>query len=145
MADELIEQHVPSPPVPSSRASSLDPEGNLQAGSHKPPHPQEMDLSLRDKRATGRRSDPWWRKDPNYMTPQELAEFKDLLRDLTRLVLRQADALSYMQLDVGYMLFLKTRFRLKLLDGTAAPEWAIVSNLFTVAQAWNRKKSEETP
>ena len=79
------------------------------------------------------------------MTPQELAEFKDLLRDLTRLVLRQADALSYMQLDVGYMLFLKTRFRLKLLDGTAAPEWAIVSNLFTVAQAWNRKKSEETP
>ena len=52
MADELIEQHVPSPPVPSSRASSLDPEGNLQAGSHKPPHPQEMDLSLRDKRAT---------------------------------------------------------------------------------------------
>ena len=79
----------------------------------------------------GRRSDPWWRKDPNHMTPQELAEFKDLLGDLTRLVLPQADTC------------LTCSFRPKLPDGTAAPEWAMVSNLFTVAQAWNRKKSEE--
>eukprot|EP00439_Symbiodinium_sp_Y106_P020200 s8110_g2.t1 len=65
---------------------------------------------------------------------------------LTKLVLRQADTLAYLELDMGFMVFLKTSMRPRLPteeETTEVKQWAIVTDLFKAAEQWHARKSED--
>eukprot|EP00439_Symbiodinium_sp_Y106_P035989 s1005_g4.t1 len=81
----------------------------------------------------------WGRRDR--MDDKELRE---LMKELCRLVLRQADTVAYLQMDLGFMLFLKTSMKPKLpVEEETTKQWAIVNNLYKTAQAWHAKKSSD--
>ena len=69
---------------------------------------------------------------------------RDLLKELCRLVLRQADTIAYLQMDLGFMLFLKASMKPKLQgEAEATKQWAIVSSLYQAAQAWHEEKAND--
>ena len=71
-------------------------------------------------------------------------ELRELMKELCRLVLRQADTVAYLQMDLGFMLFLKTSMKPKLpVEEETTKQWAIVNNLYKTAQAWHAKKSSD--
>ncbi|CAE7568466.1 unnamed protein product [Symbiodinium necroappetens] len=139
--------HGPAQPPRSSQAPSSPKELAANTADKEEDKPsRRSDWPARrgqEQRQNQRRQAPsWWSKDPNYRNENEIRELRHLVQDLTRLVLRQSDSISYMKLDLGFMLFLKTSMRPKLEDGSRTPEWAVVDPLFRVAQAWNKKKQE---
>ncbi|CAE7675397.1 unnamed protein product [Symbiodinium sp. CCMP2592] len=110
--------------------------------------PQQQQQGRRRERerdwqpASQRGGQPWWEyRSPK--SPQEMEEIRQLLRELARLVLRQADAISCLQMDVGYMIFLKTSMQPRLPEEpTATLDWAVVHNLYQVAQKWHQDKEK---
>ena len=69
---------------------------------------------------------------------------KELLREMSRLVLRQSDSLNYLQLDVGFMLFLRTTMKPTVADDpTAAMDWTIVPDLYKAATQWHKDKTDK--
>ncbi|CAE6916579.1 unnamed protein product [Symbiodinium sp. CCMP2592] len=72
-------------------------------------------------------------------------ELRELVRELVRLVLRQADTLSYLQMDLGFMVFLKTTMQPHLPeeDATQAKQWAVVTDLYQAAEKWHAMKQAD--
>ncbi|CAE7486360.1 unnamed protein product [Symbiodinium sp. CCMP2456] len=101
----------------------------------------------RDWGHTSRYGDhPWWMQDSELDNKKE-KELRELMKELVRLVLRQADTIAYLQMDLGFMVFLKTTMQPQMPEGEAdtasTGQWAIVQNLFQAAEAWHDKKQND--
>ena len=150
---------------PQAKYSKAAGKGNLTPQQPNPPASEERDRSQTRQRTDNRRSqdraypdsssdqrrgqgqDKWWQRnwnrDKSDKDSKEVQDLKALVKDLSRLVLRQSDALSYLQLDVGFMLFLKTTMTPHLeKEPEAAVDWTIVPNLYKVATKWHTDKEK---
>ncbi|CAE7672307.1 GALNTL6, partial [Symbiodinium necroappetens] len=105
---------------------------------------EAMDTKETDKRAPDSELDPATTPQPKYAKAAGKGEGTE--QEVTRLVLRQADTISYLQMDLDFMVFLKTNMqpRLPQEEGqTSTAQWAIVKNLYQAATSWRNKKDAE--
>ncbi|CAE7331048.1 unnamed protein product [Symbiodinium microadriaticum] len=84
----------------------------------------------------GQRSQQWWsKKDGNRWDKEDDPEkLKDIIRGLTRLVVRLEDAMTISNLDCEFVLFLQTE--------ATGNQWSITTGLYNTAQEWKSKKEK---
>ena len=82
----------------------------------------------------GNQRSPWWsRRDQDKWDKEDDPDrLKDIIRVLTRMVVRLEDAVTISNLDCEYVLFLQS-------DATGN-QWSITSALYNTAQEWKSKK-----
>ena len=105
-------------------------------GHYKAALPWPSGRELRTKERARARETRRWTKDT-----RSDAELRQILKELCRLVLRQADTIAYLQTDVGFMIFLKTTMKPQLQgEQEVAKQWSIVKSLHHTALEWHKKK-----
>ncbi|CAE7293723.1 unnamed protein product, partial [Symbiodinium pilosum] len=92
------------------------------------------------QRPKGKRSQQqsWWEKDRGqrgYSKSNE--DLKNVVKALGRLVLRQEDSLSVMQLDCQFVIFMKNKP-----DTDQAVNWSITNQLLSVGNHWWERKAQ---
>jgi len=137
---EGSKEQAPEPPA-TDRPRRSPQRGQASQPSNPKPY------NRRDWGHTSRYGDhPWWMQDSEHDNKKE-KELRELMKELVRLVLRQADTIAYLQMDLGFMVFLKTTMQPQMREGEAdtasTGQWAIVQNLFQAAEAWHDKKQND--
>ena len=80
----------------------------------------------------------WWDKDRDQRGYNKSNEdLKNVVKALGRLVLRQEDSLSVMQLDCQFVIFMKNKA-----DTDQSANWSITSQLLSVGNHWRDRKAQ---
>ena len=136
----------PEMPVDSTskRTTSEDDGADTRAKWHRGQGKGTQQTQPKPKGGTAQQQEQknWWGRRDNRGYNKD-SDLKSVVKALGRLVLRQEDSLSVIQLDCQFVIFMKNHKPATPATTDALPDWTVTAQLLSVGNHWKSQKERD--